>query len=247
MTSNRFFIKQKSIHYPNIHLNGEEHHHLSKVARVKPKEEVWLFDEHGLSYLARVENIEKDSTRLYILEKKEKEEPRVRITLGQALIKTKKMELILKKSTELGVMAFIPVVTSRSIVKIEGKIERKIERWRKIAQEASKQCGRSILPEVMPPQFLEKFLNRDSVIKLFLIKRGGKPIKDILLAQQNQDSKSFVSSAIVLTGPEGGWTDEEEEDILKSGYQAVSLGRYTLRAETAAISSLAIISHFWNW
>ncbi|UCC41043.1 MAG: 16S rRNA (uracil(1498)-N(3))-methyltransferase [Candidatus Aminicenantes bacterium] len=248
MTSNRFYIKQTKPLSATVLLYGDEHHHLSKVARIKPKEKVWLFDDHGTNYLARVEEIEKDRTRLSFLEEKGKEEAKTTITLAQALIKSKKMDFILQKATELGITTFIPVITARSIVKIEKKIEPKLERWQKICQEATKQCGRSIIPSILPPQHLGKLVEeRNEERKLFLSEKRGNYLKHILLQDSGLPQKDKQPhSVIVLTGPEGGWTAEEESLILEHNYEAVSLGKYILKSETAAISSLAMISHFWN-
>ena len=249
MTSNRFFIKRSNLHSSTVLLYGEEHHHLSRVARKKPEERVWLFDEQGTNYLARVEEINKDVTRLSILEKLDKNKPKVKIALAQALLKSKKMDIIIQKSTELGITTFIPVMTARTIVKIEDKIQKKIERWKKIALEAVKQSQRAFLPSILSPMLLEKLVEeRHEERKFILSEKRGKYLKDILI--QNSGSKPEIaeppSSVLILVGPEGGWTEEEEKYILNHGYEAVSLGRQILRAETAVLCSLALISHFWN-
>lgn len=249
MTSKRFFIKKSDLRSSTILLHEEEHHHLSRVARIKPEEKVWLFDEQGTSYLARVEEIRKDATRLSILEKLDKVKPKVNITLAQALIKSKKMDIIIQKSTELGITNIIPVITTRVIVKVEEKIQKKIERWNKIALEAVKQSQISFLPSILSPIPLKKLIEeRHEEKKLLLSENRGKYLRDILI--RNSGSELQIeeppSSVLILVGPEGGWTEEEEKYILKHGYEAVSLGRQILRAETAALCSLALISHFWN-
>lgn len=247
MTSNRFFIKQGNIHSSTIFLHGEEHHHLSRVARIKPKEKVWLFDEHGRSYLARVEETKGDMTRLSILEKRDKDETRIKITLAQALIKSKKMEIILQKATELGVTNIIPVITARTIIKIEDKIQKKMERWNKITREAAKQCQRSLLPSIFAPMLLKKLIEeRKEAKKLLLSENRGEYFREILIKNSEIRKDKPPSSVLVLVGPEGGWTEEEERYILDHEFEAVSLGRHILRAETAAICSLALISFFWN-
>ena len=249
MTSKRFFIKKSDLRSSTILLHEEEHHHLSRVARIKPEEKVWLFDEQGTSYLARVEEIRKDATRLSILEKLDKVKPKVNITLAQALIKSKKMDIIIQKSAELGITNIIPVITTRVIVKVEEKIQKKIERWNKIALEAVKQSQISFLPSILSPIPLKKLIEeRHEEKKLLLSENRGKYLRDILI--RNSGSELQIeeppSSVLILVGPEGGWTEEEEKYILKHGYEAVSLGRQILRAETAALCSLALISHFWN-
>ncbi|MFB0564578.1 MAG: 16S rRNA (uracil(1498)-N(3))-methyltransferase [Candidatus Aminicenantaceae bacterium] len=242
MTSNRFFITQANFNTSYVWLEGEEHHHLSRVSRIKPKEKVWLLDKRGISYLARVEEINKDRTKLLILEKKDQEVLKLKITLAQALIKSKKMELIIQKSAELGLTHFIPMITSRSVVKIEGKIEKKLQRWQKIAYEAAKQCGSSWVLRIQPLHHLKTLVTQKKEKKNILLSENqGEYLKEILLQEKNPPS-----SILILVGPEGGWAEEEEEYILNNGFEAVSLGRNILRTETAAISSLALISHFWN-
>lgn len=249
MTSNRFAIKQNDIHSSSVILYGEEHHHLSRVARINPKDKVWLFDEHGTHYLARVEEIQKEKTRLTILEKQDASNPRVKITLAQALIKSKRMDNIIQKATEFGVTTLIPVITERTVVRIEGKTEKKLDRWKNIIRAAAKQSHTSFIPSILPPMALEKLVKeRDEVKKLVLSENRGLYLRDVISrdARSWGEKDEYPSSVIVLVGPEGGWTDEEERYILDHGYDAVSLGKQILRTETAALSSLAIISHFWN-
>ena len=249
MTSNRFAIKQNDIHSSSVFLYGEEHHHLRKVARISLKDEVWLFDEYGSHYLARVEEIRKERTRLVILEKQDVSSPRVKITLAQALIKSKRMDSIIQKATEFGVTTLIPVITARTVVRIEGKTEKKLDRWNNVLRAAAKQSHISFLPSILSPMTVEKLVKeRDEVKKLVLSENAGKYMRDIILQGVGSRGKKEEppSSVIMLVGPEGGWTDEEERCILDHGYEAVSLGKQILRTETAALSSLAMISHFWN-
>lgn len=249
MTSNRFSIRKSDIDSSSVFLYGEEHHHLSHVVRIKPREEVWLFDETGTQYLARVEEIAADRTRLSILKKERAAEPRVRITLAQALIRSKKMNSILQKATEIGAASIIPVITSRTVVKVGDRPTKKLERWKKIIQEAAKQSKIPFLPVLLPPVSLEKLIEeRDDAKKLVLSENKGKYLKEILVRSSGPGDKENAPppSVIILVGPEGGWTDEEEEYILNHGYEAVSLGQHILRAETAALASLAMVSHFWN-
>jgi len=228
-------------------LEGEEHHHLSHVSRIKPKEKVWLFDGQGKSYLAIVEEIRKEKTKLFIIEEKIRKKAKTKITLAQALIKLKNMEFIIQKSTELGVTTFLPVTTNRSMVKIEGKIENRLKRWKKIAREAVKQCRSSWIPYISLPFSLEELIKKKEAERKFLLcENRGEYLRDILLKNVKSQRKKSPSSVLILVGPEGGWTKEEEEYILSHGFEAISLGKNILRAETAALCSLALISHFWN-
>ncbi len=246
MTSNRFYISQVDTQSPYVFLEGEEHHHLSRVSRIQPKEEIWLFDGSGRSYLARVEEVEKEKTKLFILEGKRREKVNTEIVLAQSLLKSKKMEFIIQKSAELGVSLFIPLMTSRSVVKIEEKIEGKLERWKRIAREAVKQSGNPWVPCISSPLSLEQLMKESkATLKLLLSENRGKYFREILTQTGKSFKKSPPPSIMILIGPEGGWTRKEEEFILENGFEAVSLGKNILRTETAAICALALISHFW--
>lgn len=249
MTTNRFFIKKENIHYPHVTLCGPEHYHLSRVARVKPNNKVWLFSEEGVSFLTKVTAIGPSQTELVILEEHEQKLPHIKIFLAQALLKSKSMDLVIKKSTELGVMSIIPVITKRTVVRIDAGIEKKVERWKKLAIEASKQCGRSILPEISTPVSISDLLEKEvGAWRLYLSENGGTFLRDIIFSRTDiiERGKCVPDSVIILVGPEGGWAAGEEEVLKKHGYEAVYLGQNILRAETAALSGLAILSHFWN-
>ncbi|MGB3861025.1 MAG: 16S rRNA (uracil(1498)-N(3))-methyltransferase [Candidatus Aminicenantaceae bacterium] len=249
MTSNRFFIQKAELYKFPVLLTGKEHHHLHSVVRMKSGDNIWLFDEQGTEYLARVEFTGRDNTRLSVMEQKGKKEPPVKITLVQSLIKTGRLEFLLQKSTELGADCFLPVISSRSVVKIEGKIEKKLERWSRIVREAAKQSGNTKVPTILPPKPLREVLREDEDgLKIFLNERGGTYLKEILQGEYDsvKQGMGIPSSVRVLIGPEGGWTQQEERDILDHGFKAISLGPQTLRAETAAISCLVLINHFWN-
>ena len=246
LTSHRFYIREKPEESARIFLKGTEHHHLSKVARIKPGELVWIFNENGKQHKACVETIEKDQTSLKILATEQKQEPKVRITLAQVMLKTKKMDLVIQKATELEAYTIIPIISDRTFAKIENKQDNKMERWNRIMIEAAKQCGRSSVPEILLPIGLKAFITgKNEGKKLFLSERGGKSLRKILMYPLTE-KKNIPNSIILLIGPEGGWTEREEQDIMDSYYEAASLGSLTLRAETAAIVSLAMVSHFWK-
>jgi 16S rRNA (uracil1498-N3)-methyltransferase len=217
------------------------------VARIQKGEIVWLFDETGTSYLARVEDIRATNTFLSIIKEREDTELKTRITLAQSIVKMKKMDLIIQKTTELGVSVVIPVIAARTVVKLEDKADKKQKRWQKIALEASKQCGRNRLPQILRPQSLMATIQgKKKSKKLFLSDTAGRSMRDILIEYTHENSEPPPSSVVVLVGPEGGWTDEEETAILEHEFEAVKLGRHVLRSETAAIAATVLIDHFWN-
>jgi 16S rRNA (uracil1498-N3)-methyltransferase len=217
------------------------------VARIRPRENVWLFDEIGNNYLASVENITRSQTRLCILDVKTTNSPKLKINLAQSVVKTKAMETIIQKSTELGITQFIPIMTERSIVKIDDNIDSKIQRWRRISLAAAKQSGRSYLPEISHPVPLEDFLSEDDgAEKLFLDEHSGDCFRDIFISQTSGQKKSPAATIVILVGPEGGWTSEEVKKIRDHGFRAINLGRFILKSDTAAIVIVAIVSQLWK-
>lgn len=247
MTSNHFPVKKRNLNPPYALLEDEEHHHLSRVLRIEPGKEVWLVDKEGSSYKAQVEEVGRHQTRLRIIEKKTPQTRRLRLSLAQALIKPKKMDLVIQKATELGASFIIPVEADRSVVKLGEKKAGRLQRWHKIAEEAAKQSRRQDIPIILAPQPFASFLRaRNEDRRLVLCEDGGVRLKDILLSAPSGAEAAEVLSVIALVGPEGGWTQKEKGLALESGFEAVSLGSCVLRSETAALAVLAALSIFWG-
>ena len=245
MTSKQFFLERIDPAAPKAWLEGAEHHHLARVARIKAGEEVWIFDRQGNRYLAEVETVGKDRSRLRLVGPAAAADPAVEITLGQALIKPGNMDLIVQKAAELGVTVLVPLVTIRSLHGQAGDGRKKVERWRKIALEAAKQSRRSAATAIEPFTPVEDFADRETgARRLYLSESGGKPLREVL-AGPGRPSVGPPAVAL-LTGPEGGWAAGEEEMLKGAGFEAVSLGRAVLRAETATIVAVGMISHFWG-
>ncbi len=247
MTSNQFFITRLEEDASLAVLEGDEHRHLSRVARVKEGEPVWLFDAGGTRYFARVDSIEPGRTKLRIIRREQTAGPAMKLVLVQAVVAAKKMEFILQKAAELGVSDFQPVETARSLRMPDERSGRKIDRWIKIAREAVKQSKGSAVPAVHPALSLKAFLKRrgDSAVRVFLSEHGGRSFGSLFVSGECQLAPR-PSSVVLCIGPEGGWTDAEERLMADAGFEAVSLGNRILRSETAAVAAAAMISHFWN-
>jgi 16S rRNA (uracil1498-N3)-methyltransferase len=145
------------------------------------------------------------------------------------------MDLVVQKATELGVARLVPLLTERSIVRLdEEQSDRKSSHWRAIAIAACEQCGRNRLPEVALPAQLREFLRQSSgdSVRLLLSPSAKRRIEDV---------SRPAAGATVLIGPEGGLSDAEQEDALTAGFTAVNLGPRVLRTETAAIASLTLL------
>lgn len=246
MTANQFYVPAIPEDADRIVLRGDEHRHLARAARVRAGEKVWLFDAGGRRCLTRVEKIGEDRTEATVLSMEEPETPRTKVALAQCLMEAKKLETVLEKAAELGCSDFIPVVSVRSLKAPAEKGARKLERWKRIAREAAKQCKGRLLTEIHPPRPLTELLRAPGADRrLFLSEHGGRALKDIVASREAPEAGP-PASVLLLVGPKGGWTEGEERDIRRAGFEAVSLGRRILRAETAALAGAAMIVHFWN-
>lgn len=246
MTSNQFFVPRLERGSSRIVVGGDEHRHLAGAARVRVGDEVRLFDSQGNRCLAEVVAVGRDRTELRILGSEEPEGLRVELVLVQALLSAKKMEFLLQKAAELGCAGFVPVTTERSLKDSPERSGRKLERWAKIALEATKQSKGGRSTSVRAPTALKALLREPpGGRRLFLSERGGQALKDILSAQGPASGPEALSVSLVV-GPEGGWTVNEENLLREAGFEAVSMGHRILKAETAALAAAAMILHYWN-
>ena len=246
MTANQFYVPLIAGDATLIVLSGEEHRHLARAARVRAGEEVWLIDAHGRRCLTRVEKVGDDRTEVVVLAMEAPETPRTRIALALCLMEAKKLETVIEKAAELGCAEVIPVVSARSLKGSGERTDRKLERWKRIVREAAKQCKAPLLTEVHPPRPLKELLRDPGADRrLFLSEHDGRLLRDIVMAGAAPAGEP-PSSVLLVVGPPGGWTEGEESGIRQAGFEAVSLGRRILRAETAAVAGAAMIAHFWN-
>jgi 16S rRNA (uracil1498-N3)-methyltransferase len=246
LTSNQFFVPRLDPGSSQILLEGDEHHHLSRVARVREGETVRLFDGQGLSCLARVESVGSEGTVLSVLGLEKGEESGLSLTLALGLMPAKKMEFCLQKAAEIGIAEFVPLETSRSLKSPPAKSSRRAERWERIAREAVKQSKGTAVPAVRPPLPFEEFVAAPGEGRLFhLSERGGRPLKDFL-REECSPAGGIPVRAVLAVGPEGGWTDGEEAEFRARGFKTVSLGRRILKSETAALAGVAMVVHFWS-
>lgn len=235
----RFFL-------PNLDqplLSAAEAHHASHVLRLKVDDTVNVFDGRGHEAQAKIAEIGKDSVRLAILQHSSTPPLRCRITLAQAIPK-KSMDLIVQKATELGVAVIVPLMSERTVVKLDEDAKR-IERWREIALDSCKQCTNNWLPEIQPPQKARDFFNKLGTFDLKLIaslQPDAKPLKTIL-SNAPTLLRSHAPTVLLLIGPEGDFTPAEIAEAKSAGCLPLSLGSLVLRAETAALYALSILHH----
>ena len=216
---------------------ADEAHHCRHVLRLKDGDTVNIFDGRGHEAQCAIAKITNQAVQLNVLTQTSTPALRCRITLAQAVPK-KSMDLIVQKATELGVTAIVPVLSERTIVRIDEDAA-KLDRWREIALESCKQCGNNWLPVIEPPRKATEFFANAGKFDLKLIaslQPGAQPLKQILPAQ-------MPASVLVLIGPEGDFTPAEISEARNAGCLPLSLGPLILRAETAAIYTLSILHH----
>ena len=219
----RFFIQARPVD-GFLAIEGEDAHHISRVLRMKPGDEVTLCDSAGADFDCIIEDASPSLVRCRVRgEFASAGEPSAFITLFMALPKADKMEFIIQKSVELGASRIVPFLSARCVSRPNAAaLRKKTERWQRIAAEAAKQCGRGLVPQVCEtiPFFYE--CERDAPLRGAI---GGREL----------------ASVSVTIGPEGGFALEEAEQARAGGLQSVSLGKRILRCETAPLAALAAI------
>lgn len=232
MARRRFFVPQ--IRNGHAEIAGDDARHLTQVLRIEPGQ-IFEISDNVSAYLAQVEIARKAQVVFRVLETLPAPPPEIPVHLLVALIKFDRLELLLEKATELGVSSVQFIKAERSEKGLDKAAEKRIERWRRIAVEASQQSRRLHLPILHEPVRLRDALQTNATRRLFLDEdRTGQP----LLETVNTDAESVA----LMVGPEGGWPDHERAEARAAGWQPVSLGDHILRAETAAIAALAIVN-----
>ncbi len=249
----RFFVPPEDVGEKSITIyDKSDLHHMIKVLRLSVGDEIDISDTQQWEYRAKLTYLGEYEAEALILDKQKfAAEPDVKLTLFQGIPKKGKMELIVQKAVELGVNEIVPVFMARTVVVDKGNFGKKIQRWQKVSDEAVKQCKRGIIPQVSQPIKTEEAAERFADFDLVLFpyeNEDGTTIKDVLrifdgsvLRGEGRDGKP--EKIAVIIGPEGGFSSEEAELIVRLGGRSVSLGRTTLRTETAGLAAIAMIMY----
>lgn len=211
------------------------------VLRVKNTEEIVLFNGNGKAYPALPEVLEKRRASVRILreEATDNESP-LNITLVQAVSAAERMDFTLQKSVELGVAEIRPVISERCVVRLSGeRAEKRVMRWQEIVVSACEQSGRNIVPKVLPLTTYAQALQQ-------LPQETTKLLMSLNRAQKLSDVRPQSGKVVFMVGPEGGWTEKEEQQAFDAGFQSVTLGKRVLRTETASLAAIAAMQTLWG-
>lgn len=236
----RFFIDRPLAQGAEVELPDRVVRHLA-VLRLRIGDSLMLFNGAGGEHECALSRVGKNSVRARVIAWHDLErESGIQITLAQGLSGGDRMDYAMQKATELGVRAIRPLATERSVVRLsEERADRRLAHWRNVVAAACEQCGRNRLPEVHPVATLGEFLStpENAAQRLLLLTPSGTVrLRELAPADR----------VIVLIGPEGGLSGEEQARVLKTGFTAVRVGPRVLRTETAPLAAIAALQAMWG-
>lgn len=239
----RFIVASQEIVRDRVRIRGPEFHHLKHVLRLEVGAAVEVCDERGTAYRGVIRGIARDAAEVALTQAAAAGPQRFRLTLAQSVLKRPAMDLVMEKTTELGVDAIVPFVSERTVARIPPeKYAERAARWQRIAHAAAKQSG-SPPPTIHPPVSLSEALGvaPENARKIFFWEgEDGLHLKQF--ARTDPDCRSLY----VMVGPEGGFAAHEVEAARCAGFVSVSLGGTVLRAETASLMAVGVCRFLWG-
>ena len=232
----RYFSKK--IENNRFTLTEEDTYHITKVMRMVKDDKIEVVYQEN-TYICKIVSLSPLVEAEIVEEIKNNQELKTQVTIVQSLVKEQKMDYILQKTVELGVDKIIPYCASRSVIKINEKKDKKIERWKSILKEAAEQSKRIKIPEITNPINLSNLVKLSDYDIKFLctVNESSQNLKKVL--------SNMVSGAKILfvIGPEGGFTPEEEKVMMENGFLSISLGNSVLRTETACTFIMSVVRY----
>ena len=240
----RFYVPRPRVEEGTLKIEGDEVRHIRRVLRLRRGDEIVVFNGSGKEYGGTI--VEEGPSSVVITIQNifsSRPESHLEMTLAQSLLKGDKMDYLIQKATELGVKEIIPFLSSRSVPLLEKskRLKRNL-RWERIAVEASKQCGRGVVPKIEPLQSYSEMLSAASPdsLRLILWEKEGTRLKEALEGSTGKTKIFFI------IGPEGGLSQEEVDQAKRNGFTPVTLGRRILRSETASLCLMSILQYEWG-
>ena len=236
-----FYVEPEAVTKDTVRITGGDVNHIKNVLRMHPQDEIIVLDGAGMEYRCKIEIISEEVITRVLEAKKTEAELSVRLLLFQGLPKKDKMELIIQKAVELGVSEIIPVLTKRTVVKLEDKKkeQKKLERWQAIAEAAAKQSGRGSIPKVREAvKFTEAVKMAAALDEALIPYELAEGMEEARERVRGLHDKKTVG---IFIGPEGGFEEDEIALATKAGIHPITLGKRILRTETAGLCILSVI------
>jgi 16S rRNA (uracil1498-N3)-methyltransferase len=243
----RFYAPGLSVGSSTVDLPREEAEHLSRVLRLRAGDPVRVFDGRGRECRGTVGQVGRATATVTIEgELMPAQEPSVRLTLVQAVPKGDAMDRIVRDATMLGVAAVLPLVSARAEVSLRRlEASGRVDRWQRIAVASVKQCGRAVVPAVLQPETLDGAFDRVHAARRYLLAEPGLlPVGSIGI--RGLSAEAAPVSALLIVGPEGGWTADEVETARRAACTPLTLGSRTLRADAAAAVAITALQCAWG-
>lgn len=239
----RFFFEPSTRKDNDVLLSETESRHIIKALRLHVGSQIQLLDGSGISYLAEITSMDRQVTAHILSMDTSQPEENVALHIQQALLKNAKMDFLIEKCTELGATTFTPFSSSRCQGKLDEQErgDKRLQRWQRIVESACKQCSRRRPLELKKGQSFPELCTETSQDPQSLRLLFWEEEKKASL--HNLPSLTGFSNIYLLLGPEGGFSREEAELAVASGYQCISLGPRILRAETATVAAIAIVRY----
>jgi len=241
-----FYVEAEALQQPIVAIEGSEVRHIKNVLRLKPGDQIRVFDGAGFEYEARILRFGAGRVEIEIGRKfpGTRESP-VLINVAQALLKEKKMDRLLRHLCELGMSRWIPFISERSVPRPgEKRSAVRAERWNKIVKESCKQCQRSKLPEIFKTLTLEEVLcyGRTCDLCVVMYEKESTTLKALMASNPPANPQNIL----IILGPEGGFSEQEIEAARATGCIVAGLGSRILRAETATISACTLVQFLFG-
>ena len=239
MRTSRIYTPVSLNKHQSIVLDEDNAHYARTVLRLKESMQVILFNGQGGEYLATLSEVSRKAVRVYIDEYIDRSvESNLNLIVGLGISRGDRMDFSIQKSVELGATQIIPIITSRCVVQMNhDKKTQRLNHWQKIAQHAAEQSGRTIVPDLADIQSLPDWVSQQQGLKVFL-----DPYANTSLKQLTPEHNTVT----LMTGPEGGFSDEERQFAIAEGFIPVRLGQRILRTETASLAALAAVQMLWG-
>ena len=225
------------------HVVAGQAHHVIHVLRLQVGAALTLFDGRGGEYVALIKRLDKSGLTLSVAERREvnRESP-LGVVLAQGISSGERMDYTVQKCVELGITAIQPLTTQRSLVRLTSeRADKRVGHWQSVAAAACEQCGRNVVPEILPVQPLMKWLgaaqNKPDDARYLLSPHANTRLRELARPQ---------GTLTLLVGPEGGWNPDETSAAVGAGFTPLTLGPRVLRTETAAVAALAALQAVWG-